>query len=256
MLSFKEKLISKQYIVGTMLSEITTPNIVRILASVGFEYIIIDCEHGYFDYSQVANIIGMCNGIGLPVIIRIPTITRECITKYMDMGANGILVPMTNTSEDVKNVVKWAKYYPLGRRGVSTTRAHTNYNLRSLSDYIENANKNNIILVQIETKEGVSNINEIVKVDGIDGIIVGPNDMAADYGTPGNFNTPEMESSINIVIQAAEKANKVSGIITSNTSFIEACRKKGMTIFSCNSEVGMIIKAGKDIINDLEKMLK
>lgn len=253
MLSFKEKLINKQHIVGTMLSEITTPNIVRILASAGFEYIIIDCEHGYFDYSQVANIVGMCNGIGLPVIIRIPTISRECITKYMDMGANGILVPMTNTSEDAKNVVKWSKYSPQGARGISTTRAHTNYNVQSLNDYMEKANINTIILVQIETKEAVKNIHEIVNVHGIDGVIVGPNDMAGDYGTPGNFNTVEMQQSIKRVIEASEKANKVSGIITSNISFIGECMKNGMTIFSCNSEVGMIIKSGKEIMMELKK---
>ena len=253
MLSFKEKLINKQTIVGTMLSEISTPNIVRILGSVGFEYIIIDCEHGYFDYSQVANIVALCNGIGLPVIIRIPTISRECITKYMDMGTNGILVPMTNTCEDVKNVVKWTKYSPQGTRGISTTRAHSNYNVQSLSNYMEKANKDTIILVQIETKEAVKNINEIVNVHGIDGVIIGPNDMAGDYGTPGNFNTVEMQQSIKRVIEAAEKANKPSGIITSNISFIGQCMENGMTIFSCNSEVGMIIKAGKEIIMELKK---
>lgn len=246
--SLKTKIGAGEVSLGTMLSEITTPNIARVLAAGGFEYLIVDCEHGYFDYSQTAAIVGICNGISLPVIVRIPKIDRECITKYMDIGADGLLVPMTGTAADIRRVVEYAKYAPLGIRGISTTRAHTNYNPPPLSDYMKAANERTIIFAQIETREAVRNSSEIAAVEGVDALIIGPNDLAADLGNPGNFNTPEMTESIETVIAAAQKAKKQSGIVASNISFLHQCREKGMTLFSCNSEVGMVMIGAKSII--------
>lgn len=243
----KSKMRAGEVSLGTMLSEITTPNIARALAAGGFEYLIIDCEHGYFDYSQTAAIVGICNGISLPVIIRIPKIDRECVTKYMDMGADGLLVPMTGTAADIRRVVEYAKYAPLGKRGISTTRAHTNYNPPPLSEYMKAANDRTIIFAQIETREGVNNSGEIAAVEGIDALLIGPNDLAADLGTPGNFGTEEMNASIETVIAAAHKAGKQSGIIASKIPFLHQCRDKGMTLFSCNSEVGMVMIGAKSI---------
>ncbi|MEH7248161.1 aldolase/citrate lyase family protein [Neobacillus niacini] len=247
--SFKEKIKNNQFVLGTMLSEISSPNIARMLKVGGFEYLIIDCEHGYFDYSQTAAIIGVANGIHLPVIIRIPEIRRELITKYMDMGASGLLVPMTGTKEDIEIVVKYAKYMPIGQRGVSTQRAHSEYNPPALADYFVEANNKTIIFAQIETCEGVSNIQDILSVEGVDAAIIGPNDMACDCGTPGDFNSPKMQENIDTVIAAAKAAGKPSGIISGNIPFLKECQEKGMTVFSCNSEVGMIISGAKSIVN-------
>lgn len=250
--SLKTKIAAGEVSLGTMLSEITTPNIARVLAAGGFEYLIIDCEHGYFDYSQTAAVVGICNGIQLPVIIRIPKIDRECVTKYMDMGADGLLVPMTGTAEDIRRVVEYAKYAPLGKRGISTTRAHTNYNPPPLVEYTGEANARTIIFAQIETREGVANSSEIAAVEGVDALLIGPNDLAADQGTPGNFATPEMVKSIETVIASARQAGKQSGIIASKISFLQQCREKGMTLFSCNSEVGMIMIGAKRIMEQFQ----
>lgn len=246
--SFKTKIGTGEVLLGTMLSEITTPNIARVLAAGGFTYLLVDCEHGYFDYSQAAAIVGICNGISLPVIIRIPKIDRECVTKYMDMGADGLLVPMTGTAADIRRVVEYAKYAPLGKRGISTTRAHTNYNPPPLAQYTQEANARTLIFAQIETREGVANSGEIAAVEGVDALLIGPNDLAADLGTPGNFATPEMERSIETVIASAREAGKQSGIIASKIPFLQHCRDKGMTLFSCNSEVGMVMMGAKSII--------
>lgn len=246
--SLKEKIATGQTVLGTMLSEITTPNVARILAAGGFEYLIVDCEHGYFDYSQAAAIVGICNGIGFPVIIRIPKIDRECITKYMDMGADGLLVPMTGNAQDIRRAVEYAKYTPLGKRGISTTRAHTNYNPPPLLEYTRQANARTILFAQIETREGVANSGEIAAVEGVDALLVGPNDLASDLGAPGDFTTPEMMQSIQRVIDAARRGGKQSGIIASGIPFLQQCRDRGMTLFSCGSEAGMIMTGAKNII--------
>lgn len=250
MSDLKIKIKEKSVALGTMLSEVATPNIARIMKTAGFEFIIIDCEHGYFDFSQIACIVAVGNGFKIPVIIRIPTIEREAITKVLDIGADGLLVPMVNNVQDAEQVVKFAKYAPLGSRGVSTTRAHTNYDPPLLTEYIKSANMRTILLVQLETREAISSAHKIAAVDGVDGLMIGPNDLAMDMGLPGQFETPEMDSAITSVVAAAKEAGKSSGIITSNISFLHKCMDKGMNLFSCNSEVGMMLKAAKGIVKD------
>lgn len=250
MKGLKEYLKKNEFVLGTMVSEIATPNIARMLKAGGFSFIVIDCEHGYFDYSQTAGIVGIANGIALPVIIRIPEIRREVITKYMDMGADGLLVPMTGTRQDVETVVKYAKYLPIGQRGVSTQRAHTEYDPPALTEYFKQANDRTVIFAQIETCEGIENIEEILAVAGVDGVLIGPNDMACDCKTPGDFHTDKMQENIEKVIKAAQRAGKPSGMISGNIPFLKECREKGMTVFSCNSETGMILKASRQIVGE------
>ena len=141
-------------------------NIVRILKTAGFEFVIIDCEHGYFDLSQTAALIGMGSCCGLPVFVRVPSTGREYITKVMDMGAAGLLVPMVNSAEDARQAVEYAKYTPLGKRGISTQRAHTNYAPPPLEEYLKMANQRTMIMVQLETRELLAILGKLQKRKG------------------------------------------------------------------------------------------
>ncbi|MHC1772992.1 MAG: HpcH/HpaI aldolase/citrate lyase family protein [Flexilinea sp.] len=244
---FKEKVRNREVVLGTMISEMSTANVVRIMKAAGFEFIIVDCEHGYFDFSQLANIVSVGNGFNMPVIVRIPAIEREFVTKVLDMGSDGVLVPMINTVADAKKVVELVKYPPMGLRGISTTRAHTNYNPPALDEYIKIANEKTMIFVQIETKLGVENAERIAAVEGVNALMVGPNDLAVDMGAPGHLETPEMDYAITQVIVATGKANKSCGIIDSHMGFLKKWQCRNMNIFSCSSEVGMMMKSAKTI---------
>ena len=208
----------------------------------GLDYVIVDCEHGYFDYSQVAALAAVGNGIHFPVIVRIPSVARDCIQKYLDAGVDGLLVPMLETKEQARMLVRYGKYAPEGKRGISTMRPHSNYNPGSLQEYTSAANGRIMLFAQIETQKGVDNIGDIVSVPGLDGIFIGPNDLACDLGTMGDFSTPAMERCISTVIEESKKAGLPSGIITSKTELIKQCRCKGMTMFSCDSELGLLKK--------------
>lgn len=253
MKTLKEKMNAGETVLGTMLSELASANLVRILKTAGFEFIVVDCEHGYFDFSQLANIVSVGNGFGMPIITRVPVIEREFITKVFDMGGDGILVPMVNTEADARRLVEISKYAPLGKRGISTTRAHTDYNPPPLKEYLPLANSRTIVLAQIETCEAVRNASAIAAVEGIDGIMVGPNDLAGDHGTPGELETSAMDESVSRVIAAAKKAGKPCGIIDSKVSFLHKWRDRGMNVFSCGSEVGMLMKAARSVIGEFNK---
>lgn len=250
MKGLKEKIKGKDSILGMMLSELAAPNILRIMKASGFEYVIVDCEHGYFDFSQLALLSAVGKGIHMPVIVRIPSISREYITKVLDIGVEGILVPMINSAKEVEEVIKYAKYTPIGARGISTTRPHSEYHIDNLKDYMERANQKTVIMVQIETQEAVDRIESIVAVEGIDTVFIGPNDLAADMGIPGDFEDEKMQEAILKVINAADRHGINSGIITSNMKLIHNCRQQGMRVFSCSSEVGMMLKGAKNIYDD------
>lgn len=242
----KQKILNDEIVLGTMISEFGCPNILRIMKTGGFEFVIIDGEHGPFDMTQFASMVALGNSIGLEVLIRIPGIDRGLITKLLDMGVDGFLVPMVNTAEEAKLLVQYSKYAPIGKRGISTTRAHTNYQPPELSEYMEQANKRIVLLTQIETVEAVENAEKIAAVDGIDALIVGPSDLSSDLGEPGNLKSEKLLSAAKKVTEAAKKQGKRCGTVSNNMQYLNACREMGMTVFNKGSELGMLLSGAKN----------
>lgn len=253
-MTFSEKIRNREKVTGTMLSEVSMPNIVRILKAAGFEFIIVDCEHGYFDYSQIAALISVGTGFDIPMVVRIPAIAREFITKVLDMGAAGLLAPMVNREEEAKALVSFAKYMPMGKRGISTRRAHTGYNPPPLAEYMERANDNTILMVQIETRQGLENLEKIAAVEGIDAIMAGSNDLAADMGIPGETESGNLIEAVEKISLLAEKNGKSGGVITSSLPLIHTCRSRGANVFSYNSEVGMLMEGAKEAMRKYQSL--
>ena len=250
--TLKQMLRDGEPIHGTMLSEVPLPNVVHMLYACGFQFLIVDCEHGYFDFSQVGGIQAAAKGLDLPVVIRLPDNNRAGIIKYLDMGAQGLLLPMTSTPEDIRLVAEMSKYPPKGKRGVSTTRPHNSYNGADFGAYMERANGCTTVFAQIETRAALARLDEILAVEGVDGVFIGPNDLSVDLGVWGQPESPLMQDAIQRVAHSCEKVGKVWGIITSNVSMIQQWQTRGMRISSCNSEVGMMLKGGREIISKLQ----
>ena len=244
----KTKLREGKNVVGMFLSEIAHPNLVRLMQAAGAEFVIVDCEHGYFDYAQVAAIAAVASGIGFPMIVRMPCLSREPVQKYLDAGADGVWVPMLETREQAEELVRLGKYAPMGQRGISTMRPHSNYAPGKLTEYIGKANERTMLYAQIETRRGAENAGAIAAVEGLDGVFVGPNDLACDLGCTGDFNTPVMERTIGSVLEAVRKAGKPCGIVASNPEFLRRWAARGMTMFSCDSELGLLKKGIQNMV--------
>ncbi|WP_127588264.1 HpcH/HpaI aldolase family protein [Paenibacillus koleovorans] len=242
----KTKLSMRHEAIGTMLSELQTPNIARMLAASGFDFMIVDCEHGPFAYEAVSNLIAAARGGGISVLVRIPGVMRECILKYMDMGADGLVVPMVSGADTIAQAVSYAKYAPAGSRGVSTQRAHAGYSVDDLRVYMEAANAETVVFAQIETVEGLANAEDIAGTDGVDGLLLGPNDLLQELGVPGCYNDPRLAAAVGRVAEAAAAAGRCSGVITARADLIRLGREAGMRVISWNSEVGMLMQAARE----------
>ncbi len=238
-------------VVGMFLSEIAHPNLVRLMQAAGAQFVVVDCEHGYFDYSQVAAIAAVASGIDFPLIVRMPCLSRECVQKYLDAGVDGVWVPMLETRQQAEELVRLGKYAPLGERGISTMRPHSNYNPGKLTEYTRKANGRTMLFAQIETRKGAANAAEIAAVEGLDGIFIGPNDLACDLGCTGDFTTPVMEETIAGILNAAKAHNTPCGIVASNPQFLRKWADRGMTMFSCDSELGLLKKGIQSMLSQV-----
>jgi 2-keto-3-deoxy-L-rhamnonate aldolase RhmA len=244
--NLKTRLKNGESVVGTMINLFDNPDIVKILKVCGFDYFIVDCEHGSIDYSSVAGLFGMARAIGMPGLIRIPEVKREVVLKYMEAGAAGILLPNTETVEQAKALVEYSKYAPMGDRGVSLLRPHSDYeNVPNAVDYMKKTNEETILMVQIESLKGVENIDNLLDVEGIDAAFIGPNDLSQSMGIMGQTNHPMFIEAIEKVIRSAKERNKFSGIHMMATEPLKKWIDKGMTLNLWSNEIVMMMNSAK-----------
>ena len=249
----KELLKSGKGVIGTMVVLVENPDIIRIMQVLGFDLVIIDCEHGYMDYSTVARMAGIGKAIGMPTLVRIPEPRREVVLKYMEMGVSGFLMPNCESVAQAKTLVEHAMYAPLGNRGVALGRANSSYvKPASAVDYMKQANDDALLICQIESPAGVDNIDGILGVDGIDAAFIGPNDLSQSYGLMGQFDHPTVVGAIDKVIAAGKKAKKHSGIhIVGPTANLKKWMDKGMTLNLWSNDLTMLMNSGAEGVKQL-----
>lgn len=221
--------------VGVMLNEVVFSNFPLIMRQAGMDFMILDGEHGGFDYAAMAGIIMVARQTKIPIIVRLADNSRKDITKVMDMGADGVLLPMTNRAADIEQVVRYGKYAPVGQRGISTNRGHTFYNMKNLQEYMRYANMSTMIFAQIETEEGLANVDEILRVSGVAGVFLGPNDLSCSLNCIGDQEP--ILAAIRKVGQAAKNAGKRAGIITETENYLTEAKKSGFGMLCSGSEI-------------------
>lgn len=252
MISLKQRLRNGEQVLGTMVATFASPDIGKILKGCGFDFFIIDCEHGSFTTREVANIIAVARGAQIPALVRIPEMRREHALKFMEMGASGLLLPNTETAEQARMLVDCAKYAPLGHRGVSLSRPHTDFARVSGAEYMPRANDETLLMCQIESRRGVENIEAILAVEGIDVGFIGPNDMTQDYGILGQFEHPDIVVAFERVIAAARANGKWSGVHFGSAAPLAPWLSRGMQINMCGSDNGLLALGAAAMRRQLE----
>jgi 2-keto-3-deoxy-L-rhamnonate aldolase RhmA len=251
-MNLKEKLRKGESLVGTMVIVFDNPEIAKLLKLCGFDFFLVDCEHGNFDYSAVANLFAVAREAGIPPMVRIPEVRREVVLKYMEMGARGILLPNAETVEQAKALVEYSKYYPLGNRGVSLFRPHTGFDkIDNAVEYMNRVNEENILMLQIESPKGVENVEKMLDVEGIDAAFIGPNDLSQSMGIMGQTSHPTFIAALDRVIAAARQRKKFSGIHVMSTDALLPWMAKGMTLNLWSNDVLLMMNAAKEGLKKL-----
>ena len=236
-MNLKQRLTLGETVNGIMLSELYTPNIARILANCGYDFLLVDCEHGYFDMTQIANLAAVAEGCRLPVIVRVAFENLGAVTKYLDLGARGILLSNVEDASQAAALIEQCLYAPEGDRGVSTFRAHTNYRKGNMTDIMREANQQNLVIAQLESPDAIEKMDEIASLPGLDGVLVGPNDLTQRMHIIGQYQHPRVLSLLQRVRNISAQHGKWSGVITNNLPLLRTCWQMGMTCFSAGSEL-------------------
>lgn len=244
-----QKLREGKRAVGTMV-RMTRNSAVAVLAhNAGLDYIMLDLEHGPYTMETVEDIFKVGRGLGLGCFVRIPELAKGYVSRLLDCGATGIMVPMLESVEQARLLVRWAKYVPLGSRGLSSVGGHSNFSAVS-SDatpgFMANANVDTIAIAQIETARAIENIDAIAAVPGIDALLIGPNDLAVSMGCAGDLLAGKLDKAINRVSEAAQKHAKIFGMHAPD-ALIERWLPRGLTLIMSNLDTN-ILAAGLNAI--------
>lgn len=213
-MNLKAKLLSGQKIYGCMLRVVRNPAICLIAKNAGLDYVMFDCEHSNYSLETLHDNFILANAIGLGAFLRAKELSKSSISRPLDSGATGVMVPMTETVEQAKELVKWSKYAPIGNRGYGSGIAPTAYKKDEgdTRDLMEAANNRIISIAQIETRLAVDNADSIAAVEGIDVLLVGPNDLSISLDIPGDVTNPMMLEAISHVAACCKKHGKAFGM--------------------------------------------
>ncbi len=225
--AFRQRLLSNETLIGTL---VATPSCegIELLASLGFDWLFIDAEHGAFGPGQVISMLQAAHEC--PCLVRIPGPDEAWIKKVLDAGAAGIIVPQINSVDEAKAVINYSKYPPIGKRGVGLGRAH-GYGTK-FSDYLDHANEQTVIVLQAETESVLECIGEISALDNVDAILIGPYDLSASLGHIGEITHPTVQNAIESVKLACVANNTQLGIFGVSAENVAPYKSLGFTLLT------------------------
>lgn len=192
-MTLKERLKNNQPTYGSWIT-IGHPAIIEIMASAGFEWLTIDMEHTTIDLTKAQELITIIQANGMEALVRVSKNEEVIIKRVLDAGANGVIIPMVRSVIDAQQAIDYVKYPPMGKRGVGLARAQK-YGI-GFEEYNQWQKDGTVIIVQIEHIDSVHNIDEIILTPGVDGTIVGPFDLSASMGLPGEFDKKEVKDAL------------------------------------------------------------
>jgi 2-keto-3-deoxy-L-rhamnonate aldolase RhmA len=249
----RKRILAGEPVYGTMIRQARDPGAPAIFAAAGFDFVFIDMEHGNYSMETVADLIRGAKSVGIAPIIRIPHLETHFVSRVLDAGAEGIMVPMTSTRQQAEEIVRFSKYTPLGQRGFGTQTGQTDYKPLKASEFMREANENTLIVAQIETREAIENIEAILDVEGIDVGLIGPNDLSISMGIPDQMGSEIITKAIDKVVESAKKKGKASGIHIGNIEALKKWRTKGMTVLAFSTDIGFMYSASKSNLEELKR---
>ena len=244
--SFKRRLLSGETLIGCWCS-LANPITTEVLGVAGFDWILLDGEHSPNDpISFIPQLMALKDSVSAP-IVRPSWNNPVELKRLLDGGFYNFLIPFVENAEEAARAVAATRYPPQGFRGVSVSQRSNKFG--SIKDYFTGVNDQICVMVQIESRKGVAAAAEIANVDGIDGIFVGPSDLAAGFGHLGNANHPEVQDAMAQIIAAAKAAGKPIGILAPVEADARRYMAQGVTFVAVGSDLG-VFRGGTQALRD------
>jgi len=223
----KRKLRSGGVSMGVMVMEFATTGIGRLSAEAGAEFAVFDMEHTGWSLETIKMLIATSRSVDLVPIVRPPVTDYHHIAHVMDVGAMGLLIPLVGSAEQIRFAIECATYPPRGKRGCAFVMPHDDYKAGDQAEKIRQANDNLLVIAQIETAEGLANVEEIAAVDGVDALWIGQYDLTTSLGIPGQFDHPTYTAAVEKVLAACRKYGKATTLAGLDVAELAAGPAKG-----------------------------
>ncbi|PZR00523.1 MAG: 4-hydroxy-2-oxo-heptane-1,7-dioate aldolase [Cereibacter sphaeroides] len=244
---FKQGLKAGRQQIG-LWNSIPGPIVAEAVATAGFDWIVIDTEHSLTDVPDT--IVSMQAMAPYPVtpVVRAAWNDMVLIKRYLDLGVQTLLLPFVQSADEAQAAVTSMRYAPRGMRGAAGMTRANRYG--SVTDYMARVEEQLCLLVQVETELALSRIEEIAAVDGVDGLFIGPNDLAGSMGYPGQPGHPEVQAAIRDAIARITASGKAAGILTFDPAFARNCMGLGTTFTAVGMDLALLVQAARKLAAD------
>lgn len=250
----KQRMAEGKVPVGHMIGEFGTRGIAQILDNTDLDFVVIDTEHGAFSIDQLADLAAWFKVTTIAPFVRIPQVDYHFIARALDAGLLGIMVPNVKTAAQAKQIVDAAKYAPLGDRGVILGNAQTNYKAVSPADFLPQSNENTTIICQIESVEGLENLEAIASTPGVDVLWVGHFDLTNSMGIPGQFDDQRFHDALKKVVETAKKHGLGAGIQPGSLAQAQEWMAVGFNVISYSIDFGVYATALKQAVAEVREL--
>lgn len=209
---------------------------IEIIGHLGFDYVVIDNEHTAIALDQTEHLIRAAESAGITPVVRVSELNRATITRALDSGAGGIIVPQIHSAADAHYAAQAAKYHPLGRRGMAQGRA-AGFGIAGLEDYYTLANNETLLIVQVETRDAVEHLPSILGVPGVDAVLIGPLDLSQSLGYPGQVDLPAVRMVTERIIEQTRAAHMPVGIYSADAATARYWRNQGCRLLLMSTDL-------------------
>ena len=242
MTSIRQRLKQGELVLGQLVLEFFTPGLGPMLDACGLDFVIYDMEHGRCDIGLLEQMIASCRGSAIVPMVRVPDLNFSPLSRVLDLGARGVMVPRVETREQTEDIVRALKYAPTGRRGVATGIAHDMYRPTG-AEFFTQCNDDIPIIIQLETVRAFENLEAIVSVPGIDVAWVGHYDLTVSMGIPAQFNHPRVLQAMDDLVAACKRHGVAPGFLPPTPESAAHWIGKGFRMISLGSDIGVFLDA-------------
>lgn len=248
----KKRMQEGQPVIGPFIKAVS-PALVEIIGMSGMDYVLLDLEHSPVSMEEIENLIRAADAVGTCSMVRVPSRDESDILHALDKGPGGVLVPMVSSRDAAEHVVDCCRYAPVGHRGVDVYSRAARFGYTSKAEYFLRANEEVMIAIQIEGKEGVDNLDEILSVEGVDIIYVGPYDLSQSLGVPGQVRDPQVVSKIEEIARKAKARGRFVGIYVDNVETAHYYANLGVQFITISVDVRIFAEACNSLVSEFHR---
>jgi 2-keto-3-deoxy-L-rhamnonate aldolase RhmA len=240
MRDLRQRLQKGETLLGQLLLEFFTPGIGPMLDACGMDFVIFDMEHGRCDIGLMEQMIASCRGSGIVPMARVPDLNFSPLSRVLDVGARGVMVPRVETRQQTEEIVRQLKYAPQGRRGVALGVAHDLYRAAG-AEFFAQANEETTVIIQVETVKAFENLDDIISVSGVDVAWVGHYDLTVSMGIPAQFDNPRVLEAMDKLLGACKRHGVAAGFLPPTPESALHWIRKGFRMMSLGSDIGVFM---------------